>query len=567
MVGTCSPGCVQKGALALGFATNVFGGFVYVYPIYTTALQNVLGLTDGQVTVIGTVAHFGLAVISYPASMVYRSECGGRLSPRCMDVLTNAVTMVVQIGSSLALAFLIEYYCPLDENDPSSKTTCEAASPIFEVVLFFYLMLGIGVGLAFGHGVWVNGANFHYNLKQKAASVSAISFAIGVGSMLLVVAYNFAQLALGTDTIRVLFWFQAVVYLLIGLGRIFVMYRIDTTELERAEVLKVLDADNSGEGSRKLLGGEPSLKPTLQDWAATSAPESMLSIRNALRGNGSNNNLVLQPSITSAVGSPLLTAGRHRDSTGTQLSFSNAVGTGRQRDSTGTFKVVHSHGFGVSKPMSSPDDDREGAEAGDEVDADDNNSNNASMLAYRMLCCTPLPQFTFWCVFFGIGLGGAFQSMLGFLSPLYATDAADASNKTFASLVVFLAAQVVARFICVMVYRFYRVQSLLVIVWEVMEFVACIMLICYPANYSLYIVACALFGMGFGGNLSSLAAIVAAHYPGGAVSFPFNFGITMLAPAFGNVAVGLLESLLTSTSCTGNQSVSAHAADGVASLG
>ena len=85
----------------------------------------------------------------------------------------------------------------------------------------------------------------------------------------------------------------------------------------------------------------------------------------------------------------------------------------------------------------------------------------------------------------------------------------------------------------------------------------CILLLTYPTSYTIFIVASAFFGMGFGGNLSTLAAIVALHFPGGSLAFPFNFGLTMLAPAFGNIFVGTTEAVLDDSSCkNGNVSVS-----------
>ena len=71
---TLSPKCVQWSGLLMGLLTNLFGGLIYIYPIYTTALQDVTFITNGQITVIGTVAHFGLAIVSYPASILYRNQ-------------------------------------------------------------------------------------------------------------------------------------------------------------------------------------------------------------------------------------------------------------------------------------------------------------------------------------------------------------------------------------------------------------------------------------------------------------------------------------------------------------
>jgi MFS family permease len=496
------PRCIQRSALLLGMVTNIFGGFVYIYPIYTTALQNVTGMTDGQVTLTGTIAHFGLAVISYPASLVYRSGCGNKLSARKMDVVTNIVTMAFQILSSVALAFLVDLYCRQD--DLTEQYSCQADHPIGGAVSFLYLVLGVGVGLAFAHAVWVNGANYHYDDRLKSASVSAISFAIGIGSMILEIAYHYVQTALGlVFTIRSLFWFQAVVFLVVGIFRIFFMYRIDTSEFEE-----------------KSKGNKAEPKKTLQDWAISSAPQSLLSIRKGMRKK--------QPSIKKNRSNLSM---RQRD-------------TGYNSTTDALLKNDHQvlNSSKLRNSAYSSDDDDELA---------DSFEGNSSEGQCRMLCCATLPHLTFWAVFFGIGLGGTFQSMLGFFSPLYAQNQNEGEQKTFQSLCVFLAGQVLARALCVVVYRYYRVQTIVLILWEVMELVACVMLVVWPTDYALFIVACALFGMGFGGNLSSLAAIVAMHYPGGSLNFPFNFGITMLAPAFGNVFIGVVELLLTTTDCTG----------------
>ena len=83
------------------------------------------------------------------------------------------------------------------------------------------------------------------------------------------------------------------------------------------------------------------------------------------------------------------------------------------------------------------------------------------------------------------------------------------------------------------------------------------MLLLFPTSYTVFIVASALFGMGFGGNLSSLGAIVAMHYPGGSLNFPFNFGITMLASAFGNLFVGVMEDVLDNSQCNKGNNLTA----------
>ena len=451
----CSARALQRSGLALGLLTNVFGGLVYIYAIYTTALQDALFLTNSQITVIGTVAHFGLAIISYPSSLIYRNRCFGRCSERRADLITNIITTVLQVVASVALALLVVSYCA-ESTDPQLRRTCADDHPVFGVVLLLYLLFGVGVGVGFAHAVWVNGANFHYNLKQKSAVVSAVSFAIGVGSMLLVVVYHFLEDAIGVDQIfRLLFWFQAVVYFLIGVGRCTVMYRIDTTDIENAAAAAAT-ADSA----------DSSLA------SAAAAADA-----DAARGNSSPGDA--QRGWREGMTAHTIKATTTATATTTTLPSSNGFDhpllSPSQRNIGAGGKYARGGGGGGESEMSSMDSSMDRVDDADGVTGSDSSGGGVATKRRSpclLWCRSSLTHLTFWAVFFGIGLGGTYQSMFGFLSAQYATSDSDASSKTFTVLVVFLGFQVLARLICVVVYRYCRIQSILLVVWELCELVA-----------------------------------------------------------------------------------------------
>ena len=460
---TANAKCIQTAALGLGLLTNVFGGLVYIYPIYTSALQNALFLTDGQVTVIGTVAHFGLAIISYFYSLLYRGEFCGKLTPFKVDLVTNILTICLQVLSSVGLALLIDTYCIMENGvnlTESQKVECSAEHPVFGLVLVLYLLFRIGVGMGFAHAVWVSGANFHYNLKTKSAVVSSVSFAIGVGSMALVIGYHFLQQAQNPNVaIKYLFWFQASVFFLIGVARCFFMYRIDTTSLEEK---------STKSSDRTEADDDASVRTTL-----TAAPESMLHLRSRI----SHTNFIVASQSDRHIGNTTKATTlvstdygafepRKSVSVPTGLAMSPDDKAARfddlwraNGDQTDNYTDSNSTDY-----RTLPDENDSIEESGSQIVRKPN--------AMKRYCCSWLPQLTFWAVFFGIGLGGAYQSMLGFLSPLYANDGFEGTKFTFESLVVFLSFQVLARLICVIVYRFYRIQTLLLVVWELMEFLS-----------------------------------------------------------------------------------------------
>eukprot|EP01084_Bolivina_argentea_P166973 289870_1 len=146
--------------------------------------------------------------------------------------------------------------------------------------------------------------------------------------------------------------------------------------------------------------------------------------------------------------------------------------------------------------------------------------------------------FLWWSCFFGLGIGGTFIAMINDVVRSV-TKLNDIGHKTSIISTAFLTSQTIARLFGVFMVKYVREELLLT--FHIIEFIACIVLATVAMTDEWLFFGAIMIGLAFGGISVIFSPIVATNYPGGPMNFGANLGLTIYAPAFGNIIIGSVQ--------------------------
>eukprot|EP01084_Bolivina_argentea_P252861 424579_1 len=168
---------------------------------------------------------------------------------------------------------------------------------------------------------------------------------------------------------------------------------------------------------------------------------------------------------------------------------------------------------------------------------DDSAEDLKAPIKFQYVFKSVIAWLLFISTFFGIGIGGTFISMVA--DVVESIQGENDPTLTSRISMVFLGTQAMARLISAILVK-YTLESLL-LSFHLIEFIFCLYISISSLNVtSAYVISIAT-GWCFGGIWSLFPAVVSDYFPGGHHNFGPNLGLTIYAPAFGVLIVGIIE--------------------------
>eukprot|EP00750_Incisomonas_marina_P000564 INCI10419.2.p1 GENE.INCI10419.2~~INCI10419.2.p1 ORF type:complete len:516 (-),score=72.59 INCI10419.2:250-1752(-) len=219
---------VRRWCIVVSFCSNIVAGMLYIFPLYASSFAPLLTQPNSQLVVIGVASQFSLAVANLPFGRMYTACTNGKFGPRGADRALACISTTLQVIPSAAITWFM-YVGGFNGGDPHEAN--------FWILFVTIVAYGCGESLAFGHGMWVNEANYEHNTKQRSTVVAAIALALGVGALFFTAVFpaTFGALAKsapsnttsigGMSPVVGCFAFQIAACIVLGVGRFFFAYR------------------------------------------------------------------------------------------------------------------------------------------------------------------------------------------------------------------------------------------------------------------------------------------------------------------------------------------------------
>ena len=163
---------LKVASVAVAMFSNFISGMIYLYPYYTAWLRKDLGVTEGQITIIGNLSQASLGLFVLPLA-IFHAQQSRRKDHRPADFRYSLITGLIQ---SLGMGLVCLFTSKAVRGSVQGNALAAALGAGF-------LLNGGATASIFSHSCWVIAATYAGHPIAKRVLIAAISFMMGLGAL------------------------------------------------------------------------------------------------------------------------------------------------------------------------------------------------------------------------------------------------------------------------------------------------------------------------------------------------------------------------------------------------